>query len=364
MNGDVYKKVGGSWTLIGNIEGAVGPAGTPGIQGQYGGAITMYFLFNTSTSNADPGTGQFALNNATENSATAIYIDVTSQDAVSLATVLDNLTNSSNPNKAMLRIVNKNDVTKFLLFYITSETTHTGYREFAITIIASSAASPFGTNDPCLLCVDQIGDKGNTGAAGGAFTLVVNESGTSLANWTQVLGSWSVVSSAFQVTTPANTNDFLKYTAATAQSALVFQADMSLSSGGGYSGGSTAGLLFNWDGTSSIGGSGHGVWAALETTGQSPTTDGLLYIEQPSTLTAGPTLTFHFSFDTFYTLRIVAIGNVMDFFVNGTYQYTAYRQPFAAGGAAPAQVASFFGLRANNCKANFKNILLYTMVLP
>lgn len=129
-------------------------------QAPYGGPITLDYLFATSTSNADPGAGLFRLNNATENIATALYINITSNDGVSGAGVLDNLTNSTNTNKALLRIVGKTDTTKFLLFYITAWITHTGYREFTIAIIASSAANPFAAGDECLLAVDQIGDKG------------------------------------------------------------------------------------------------------------------------------------------------------------------------------------------------------------
>lgn len=135
-------------------------------QNPYGGPITLDYLFSIATANADPGTGYFALNNATENTATKLYIDVASFDGVAAAGVLDNLTNSTNANKAFLRIVSKNDVSKFLLFYITAWATHTGYRELTLAIIASSAASPFAAGDECLLMVEQIGDVGATGATG------------------------------------------------------------------------------------------------------------------------------------------------------------------------------------------------------
>jgi len=137
-------------------------------QNPYGGPVTLDYLFDSGTANADPGAGKFRLNNATENTATALYVNVTSFDGVALATVLDNLTNSTGTNKAMIRLVKKSDTTAFLLFYITGETTHTGYREFAVTIIASSAASPFSNGDECLLAVGQIGDAGPTGAPGPA----------------------------------------------------------------------------------------------------------------------------------------------------------------------------------------------------
>lgn len=150
-------------------------------QNPYGGAITFDYLLDTGVSNADPGSGKFRLNNATENTATALYINTTSFDGVALGTVLDNLTNSTNANKALLRIVGKSDTTKFLLFYITGETTHTGYREFALTIIASSAASPFAAADECLLAIDQIGNVGAQGPSGGGGAMILISS--------QVLGS-------------------------------------------------------------------------------------------------------------------------------------------------------------------------------
>lgn len=151
----VYPPLGDSTTLFLRNDGAwVAPP--------VAGSLTMDYLFDNGTSNANPGTGKFRFSNATENAAAALYINTTSHDAVSLGTVLDNLTNSTNSNKAFLRIVKWDDPTKFLLFYITSETTHSGYREFAITIIASSASSPFANGDECLLQVDQIGDRGAT----------------------------------------------------------------------------------------------------------------------------------------------------------------------------------------------------------
>jgi len=137
-------------------------------QNPYGGPVTLDYLFDSGTANADPGAGKFRLNNATENTATALFVNVTSFDGVALAAVLDNLTNSTGTNKAMIRLVKKSDTTAFLLFYITGETTHTGYREFAVAIIASSAASPFSNGDECLLAVGQIGDAGPTGAPGPA----------------------------------------------------------------------------------------------------------------------------------------------------------------------------------------------------
>jgi hypothetical protein len=152
----------------------------------------------------------------------------------------------------------------------------------------------------------------------------------------------------------------LQYTPAIAQSALVFEADISIASGTGFSGQGYAGLVFNNDGGL---GSGYGSSVFLFTLGRSPTTDGSVYSEQPNQQVGGPHSTYPFAFDTFYTLRVVAIGNVMDTYVNGVYQMTSYRTPYN-NGTAPAVLPHYIALRAVNCTANFKNIHFYTMQLP
>jgi hypothetical protein len=216
--------------------------------------------------------------------------------------------------------------------------------------------------------VGPAGPQGPTGPAGpmGPVAPIWNEtvieSGGSLANWTSVSGTWSDVSSSFQITTPTNGSDLLRYTKAIAQSALVFEADVSISNGGGFTGGSAAGLVFNYDGGQNTG-TGYGSAVFLYTPGRAPENDGATYSEQPNLQVGGPQFPYPFSFNTFYTLRIVAIGNVMDTYVNGVYQMTSYRTPYNAG-TAPATLPYYIALRASNCTANFRNIHFYTMTLP
>lgn len=129
--------------------------------GAYAGAITMDYLFDTGTGNSDPGSGNFRLNNATENTATALYVNTTSHDGLALAALLDTLdASTSTLSKAEVRIWKKTDQTVFLIFNVTSRTSHTGYREYAIAIIASSAASPFSNADEYMLSWSRTGDIG------------------------------------------------------------------------------------------------------------------------------------------------------------------------------------------------------------
>jgi hypothetical protein len=177
------------------------------------------------------------------------------------------------------------------------------------------------------------------------------------------MGSWTIASGAFQFTaTSAAATGLLRFTTPVAQSALVFEADINISSSGSYQGASYIGLLFNWDGDGNVG-PGYGSSAFLYTPNRLPSTDGVVYTEQPSFQVSAPTTVSHFNFDTYNKLRVVAIGNVMDIYVNGNYQETAYRTAYNSGNA-PNALPRYVGLRITNCVGTIQNIHLYTMALP
>src|SRR5205823_1415203 len=161
--------------------GPTGATGTTGATGAAGGAITIAYTFDTTTSNADPGNGKLRLNNATENAASATYTDLLDSGGSTWTAVLDTLDASTSMVKGQLRLSNANDATKWLTFNLTTRTTHTGYREFALTNTGSSSANPFADGDPLLLeftrteigrasCRERVsgsaGVRGGTGANG------------------------------------------------------------------------------------------------------------------------------------------------------------------------------------------------------
>lgn len=195
-------------------------------------------------------------------------------------------------------------------------------------------------------------------ALGTVWTQVINELGTSLANWTQSSGSWSVASSAFHIDTGAATKRDLRWTAKIAQSALIFQADIKMESTGGFTGGSLVGLSFNTTGAPSL-----GCLISMRCIGNlNPASTGVIYNEQPAGVNGGPTaLTNLFNLDQFYTLRIVAIGSVMDVYIDGIYKTTVMRVPWTSGTTFEH---CFVTLLATNCRADFKNIKMYTLTLP
>lgn len=153
------------------IGGAVSAAAVDGVDGQNGGAITISYTFSTTTTDADPGDGKLRLDNATQNSATTIYVDLLDNLGSDWTSAIETFDDSTNTVKGCIRLVKSGDATKFLAFNVTALTTASGYRKLTVTNIASSASSPFSNGDTILLCFDRAGDAGG-GAGAAGFVLV------------------------------------------------------------------------------------------------------------------------------------------------------------------------------------------------
>jgi hypothetical protein len=146
--------------------GNIGATGATGVQGTYGGAVTLDYLWDTGTSDADPGAGKIRGNNATTASITFLYIDLVDQNAQTQTTLIDTFDASTSTTKARIRLVKKTDVTKWMMFTMTTRTTATGYRKLAVVQVSQSGASPFANGDEILIDLDFTGDIGATGATG------------------------------------------------------------------------------------------------------------------------------------------------------------------------------------------------------
>src|SRR5439155_1368702 len=120
----------------------------------------------TTTTNGDPGSGTLRLNAATENTATAAYVNLLDTGGTDWTAVFDTFDASSSTVKGQVRLVNATDATAWMTFDLTGRTTHSGYREFALTTTGSSSANPFANGDALLLLFDRTGDQGSTGTTG------------------------------------------------------------------------------------------------------------------------------------------------------------------------------------------------------
>lgn len=132
------------------------------------GGFSIPYVFSTLTTNSDPGSGILRLNNATESSATAIYLDLLDANATDWTTALDTFDDSTSTVKGHILLFGMADPSNWILFTISAVVSHTGYREFTVTVVDSSASNPFADTDDVMLAFVRTGDKGDTGATGAA----------------------------------------------------------------------------------------------------------------------------------------------------------------------------------------------------
>lgn len=131
-----------------------------------GGGFTIGYVFSTTTTDADPGTGMLRLDNATQNLATTIRADLLDMGSTDWTSVLATFTGSSSVVKGQLRLSKMSDGTKWLAFNLTAIATPTGYRNITVTCVGSSAASPFANGDILMMSFSRTGDKGDQGVPG------------------------------------------------------------------------------------------------------------------------------------------------------------------------------------------------------
>lgn len=144
-----------------------------------GSAVSIPYTFSTTTTVADPGTGTLRLNQATQNTATAVLADLSDANSIDVTNVLALFDDSTSTVKGFLRIVKLGDATDWLLFSVASMTSPSGYRNIVVTNIASSAASPFADGDDILIEFARTGDKGETGDPAPNATQTEMEAATS-----------------------------------------------------------------------------------------------------------------------------------------------------------------------------------------
>lgn len=147
--------------------GATGASGSPGgatgatgATGAHGGGITIGYTFSTTTTDADPGSGNLRLNNATQSSASQIYVDLLDNLGVDWTGVLDDFDLSTNTNRGYLRLVDVTDLTKWIVFRVTGVTVVSGYRKIDVQFVDSSTASPFSNGESIQIHFTPAGDSG------------------------------------------------------------------------------------------------------------------------------------------------------------------------------------------------------------
>jgi hypothetical protein len=144
---------------------AIGTAGERDASIVGAGGVTFALTFSTATADADPGDGRIRLNQAVQSTATAAYVDLLDADLADISAVLDSLDDvGSVAQRGQFRLTKYDNVAQWLDFNIAGlVTTAAGYRKLAISIIGSSAASPFADGDRLTFSFAAAGPAGQAG---------------------------------------------------------------------------------------------------------------------------------------------------------------------------------------------------------
>lgn len=154
------------WTLLGRsgIPGATGPIGPTGLQGT---TVALGWVFNSSTTDSDPGNGLFRFNNASPAATTVIYFDNLDNDAGTQTTWLDALDDSTNTAlRGTLYMMQLDDPAKYAVFNVTGAVTDgTGYRKVPVTNVMANGT--FTSAHEVGVIFARTGDKGIDGGGAG-----------------------------------------------------------------------------------------------------------------------------------------------------------------------------------------------------
>jgi hypothetical protein len=156
----VFNQKAAAWVLAqkalpGQINAAVGNLNAL----LAGGAYALPYVFDTTTTDADPGVGKLRLSSTTQNAATVLRLDTTAGGA-DISSMLDTFDASTSGVKGSFKIVKAADLSKFLTFDIAARAAPTGYRNFTVTNTGGSSANPFVNGDAVLVFFQRNGDAG------------------------------------------------------------------------------------------------------------------------------------------------------------------------------------------------------------
>jgi hypothetical protein len=159
--GNVWQKISGSWGLIASIRGH---QGDPGFNGSDGADPGILLVWDTGTSDANPGSGKIRANNASLASATVLYVSKTSKGGSDISDFLASLDDSTNTKKGDLLLTKPSNDTQSG-FVVAGITDASGYVKVAVS--APFGATSFSTADAISLQFTRSGDKGADGLGTG-----------------------------------------------------------------------------------------------------------------------------------------------------------------------------------------------------
>lgn len=161
---------GESWDItpvtVTGPTGPVGPQGAPStVTGPTGPRTGVEYVFSTTTTNTDPGSGKFRYNNATPSSATFIYISNNDNFSALQTSWYGLWDDSTDSVKGFLTIQSTNSSLTQQFRITGNVTSATGYHKIPVAWVSGDATTP--TNDGAhVVFFTRTGNVGTNGAAG------------------------------------------------------------------------------------------------------------------------------------------------------------------------------------------------------
>ena len=129
-------------------------------------AVAFPYTFDNGTSMADPGTGDFRLNNGASASATAAALSNSTADSGNpdISDYIITMDDSSSTLNGHIVIVQEGTPSTFAIYTVGAVTDNTSWLQVGLTHVDSNGTFTNGTK--CRLQFVRTGDKGETGATG------------------------------------------------------------------------------------------------------------------------------------------------------------------------------------------------------
>jgi hypothetical protein len=135
------------------------------------GAFAIDYAFDTTTTDSDPGAGNLRLDNATQSSATTIRVDYDDAHGESWTAAIQGMADPRAEIKGYIRLVDKADPTKWILFQLTGDEAGGGYHNLAVEVVRFSDTNPFSNGDGITLSFTPAGESSVNGAVRQPFTV-------------------------------------------------------------------------------------------------------------------------------------------------------------------------------------------------
>jgi hypothetical protein len=185
---------------------------------------------------------------------------------------------------------------------------------------------------------------------GGAWTQAVDEDGTSFAGWTSISGTWASNGTQITQTDTAATDRHAHLTAVVPNASAVLEADVKIVSGAGTP--SRVGFVLAYNAT---------LAGATIVYLEGDNTSGLEVQADRAVQAELSTVSFTFTYGTFYHLKVLIAGSSMSVWVDDVLKFSATNN---ADNAGTNRDTRYFGLYSYQASVQFQNIALYRPTLP